>query len=360
RIYHKVFDPRYTMEIWLYGLDDDDVFAVDVPGSKIRLRIIGGQNNDVYEISKGSRKVDVYDFKSKNNTYDAALGGSIHRLDDYGTNTYGFLNVKASTNQLLPTLGYNPDDGFRIGLADTYTFNGFRKNPFTRQHRLKGAYYFATNGFDLSYEGEFAHIMDQVNLELGLRFTSPNFTQNFFGFGNETGNGDGDHPLGEDYNRVRIRTLRFAPALVWRGFFGSKVKLGASYENIAVETTPDRYIEAFYGGGGNPEQNFFGLEGEYSYSNTDNAAFPTMGMGFSLIGGYKANLDQDGRAFAYLVPGLSVDHRISSDGRLVVATHLKGHFNLGDDSEFYQAASIGGNGDLRGYRFQRFSGKSAF
>jgi len=361
RFYHKVFDPRYTKEIWLYGLDDDDVFAVDVPGSKIRLRIVGGQNNDVYEISKASQKVDVYDFKSKNNTYEGALGGRIHRMDEHRTNTYGFLNVKASTNQILPTLGYNPDDGFRIGLADTYTFNGFRKNPFTRQHHLKGAYYFATHGFDLSYEGEFAHIMDQVNLEVGLKFTSPNFTQNFFGFGNETINLDEGHPLGKDFNRVRIRTLKFAPALVWRGFLGSKVTLGASYENIEVELTPDRFIADFYTGtAGDPDQNFFGLEGEYSYSNTDNAAFPTLGMGFSLRGGYKTNLDQRGRSFAYLVPQLSVDHRITSDGRLVLATSLKGHFNFGDDFEFYQAASIGGNGDLRGYRFQRFNGKSAF
>src|SRR5690606_16754453 len=51
QIYHKVFDPDYTKEIWLYGLDDDDEFEVDVPDSKIRLRIIGGQNNDVYKIS---------------------------------------------------------------------------------------------------------------------------------------------------------------------------------------------------------------------------------------------------------------------------------------------------------------------
>src|SRR5690606_13666122 len=52
QIYHKVFDPDHTKEIWLYGLDDDDLFDVDVPDSRIRLRIIGGQNNDVYNISK--------------------------------------------------------------------------------------------------------------------------------------------------------------------------------------------------------------------------------------------------------------------------------------------------------------------
>jgi len=361
QIYHKVFDPGYTKEIWLYGLDDDDVFEVDVPDSKIRLRIIGGQNNDVYNISKESRKTSVYDFKAKNNTYDGALGGKVHKLEDYDTNTYGFLKVKASQNQLLPTIGYNPDDGLRLGLGDTYTFNGFRKNPFTAQHRFNAAYFFATGGFDLSYHGEFAHVMEGVNLEVGLRFTSPNFTQNFFGLGNETINEDDAHPLGKDYNRVRIRNLKFAPALVWRGFLGSKVKLGASYETIEVEPTEDRFIAEFYADtGGDPDQSFLGLEGEYSFSNTDNAAFPTLGMGFSLLGGYKTNLGTGGGSFAYLLPSLSVDHRISPDGRLVLATKVKGHFNFGDGFEFHQAANIGGNQGLRGYRFQRFSGKSAY
>jgi outer membrane protein assembly factor BamA len=202
--------------------------------------------------------------------------------------------------------------------------------------------------------------MEGVNLELGLRFTSPNFTQNFFGLGNQTINEDDGHPLGKDYNRVRIRTLKFAPALVWRGFLGSKVKLGASYENLEVEPTEDRFIAEFYADNdGEPDQSFLGFEGEYSFSNTDNAAFPTLGMGFSLLGGYKTNLGT-GEGFAYLIPSLSVDHRIDPQGRLVLASKIQGHFNLGDGFEFHQAASIGGNESLRGFRFQRFSGKTAY
>ena len=45
---------------------------------------------------------------------------------------------------------------------------------------------------------------------------------------------------------------------------------------------------------------------------------------------------------------------------MVFATKFKGHINIGDDFEFYQAASIGGNDGLRGYRNQRFTGKSSF
>jgi hypothetical protein len=40
-----------TKEIWIYGLDDDDHFEVYGNGDKmIKVRIIGGQNNDIYNI----------------------------------------------------------------------------------------------------------------------------------------------------------------------------------------------------------------------------------------------------------------------------------------------------------------------
>ncbi|WP_108422621.1 metallophosphoesterase [Flagellimonas amoyensis] len=361
QFFHKIYDPSHTKEIWLYGLDDDDVFEVATETSKIKVRMVGGQNNDVYQISEKSKKAFVYDFKAKKNTYDEAYGGKINRLDDYDTNTYEFLKIKANSNQILPAIGFNPDDGLRIGLTDTYTFNGFRKNPFTQQHTFNGAYYFATKGYDLGYKGEFAHVFNNVNLELNARFTSPNFTLNFFGFGNETVNNDDDEPLGLDYNRVRLRTLRFTPSLVWRGYLGSKVRAGISYESIEVEETENRFINEFYVENGEENhKSFLGVEGEYSYSNTDNEAFPTLGMAFTLLGGYKTNVEEGGRSFGFIVPSLSIDHRLVPSGRLVLATKLKGHFNIGDDFEFYQGASIGGNDGLRGYRFQRFTGKTAF
>ncbi|MEP4946844.1 MAG: hypothetical protein ABJU26_04805 [Flavobacteriaceae bacterium] len=71
-------------------------------------------------------------------------------------------------------------------------------------------------------------------------------------------------------------------------------------------------------------------------------------------------MNDSDRAFGYIIPSLSIDHKICSDGRLVLATKIKGHFNIGNDFEFYQGASIGANDGLRGFRFQRFTGKTAY
>jgi hemolysin activation/secretion protein len=61
-----------------------------------------------------------------------------------------------------------------------------------------------------------------------------------------------------------------------------------------------------------------------------------------------------------VIPALSLDYKLVPNGRLVYATKWKAHFNIGDGYEFYQAATIGASDGLRGYRFQRFTGKTAY
>jgi hypothetical protein len=358
--FNKIFNKKTTKEIWVYGLDDDDIF--EVKGEKnnsIRVRLIGGQNNDIYDI-ENSKKISLYDFKSKNNTLKNTKGAKVKLIDDYTVNTYQPLKLRYSTNQIIPTIGYNPDDGIKIGFSNTYTFNGFRQNPFTEKHGISASYYFATSGIEFAYKGEFAHIFENWNLEIATRMTSSNFAINFFGYGNETENLDDDLDL--DYNRVKFETLKFAPSLVWRGRQGAKFKAGLLIETIEVEETSDRFINEFYQENGTEtRKSFAGAEAEYTYENKDNPAFPTLGMGTALKVGYKKEIDDASEdSFAYVIPSLSFDYKLIPSGRLVLATKWKAHFNIGDNFEFYQGASIGGVDGLRGFRNQRFTGKTSY
>ncbi|MBO0590735.1 metallophosphoesterase [Cellulophaga sp. E16_2] len=357
--FEKTFNKKTTKEIWVYGLDDDDLFEVKgVKNNAIKVRLIGGQNNDIYDIET-PRNISIYDYKSKENTFKNVKGVKVKLMDDYTVNTYQPLKIRTSTNQIIPTIGFNPDDGVKIGFQNTYTYNGFRQNPFTQKHELAASYYFATSGYDVAYTGEFAHIFENWNLELAARFTSPNFSINFFGFGNDTENFDDDFSM--DYNRVRIETVKFAPSLVWRGRLGAKFKAGFNIESIEVEETADRFVNEFYQANDEETRNsFIGAEAEYTYENKDNQAFPTLGMATALKLGYKTDLNDADNGFAYVVPSLSFDYKLISNGRLVLATKWKGHFIVGNDYEFYQGASIGGVDGLRGFRNQRFTGKSSY
>lgn len=361
---NRVYNKTETKEIWIYALDDDDVFHVYGKGDHyIKLLLLGGQNNDTYDIENGS-KIKYYDYKSKPNTFKTNKGN--RRLtDNYHTNVYNYKKLKTGTTQILPSIGANPDDGFRIGAAFTRTNYNFERNPFSSRHQLKAEYYFATSGFELGYDAEFANVLFQnVNLAVDINFNSPNYATNFFGFGNETPNPEADENDGFDadldFNRVKIRTYQVNPSLVWRGYSGSEVKVGFSYESNEVERTRNRFIEVF------PEDNelfdqqdFWGIDAKYSFVNKDKNAFPTLGFQISMQAGYKNNVSTE-KGFSYLIPEIGFDYKLIPSGNLVLATNFRGHLNFGNDFEFYQGATLGASNGLRGYRNQRFTGKRAF
>lgn len=364
--HHRVYDADVTKEIWIYGLNDDDVFNVFGNGkAKIRVRLVGGQNNDTYDIKEG-KKVAFYDYKSKESNI-VTKKGSKKLTDDYDTNVYDYNKLKNNVTQLIPTIASNPDDGFKVGASFSKTNYGFERNPFTSQHKLNAAYYFSTSGVEAGYSSEFANVIGKLNFGIEADFTSASFATNFFGFGNESSNlnKDDDDIYDLDFNRVKIQSFAVKPSLIWRGQLGGSLKLGAFYENNEVENTEDRFISSTDSPftANNPifdSQDFWGVDAKYHFANKNNAAFPTLGFQVALETGYKRNFDTENNGFAYVIPEIGFDYKLIPSGKLVLATDFRGHINLGNDYEFYQAASIGGDNGLRGFRNERFTGKNAY
>lgn len=355
--YSTTYDPKLTKELWVYGLDDDDTFEVSGKSKKIKIRLIGGQNNDTFTVENG-HNIIVYDYKSKPNDVTNAKKASIRVQDNYDVNVYDFKKVKNSINQIIPIVGANPDDGLKLGVNNLYTRYGFERNPFSSQQQIKAAYYFATSGYELSYRLEVAKIFKNLNLEITTSLQSPNFAQNFFGYGNETVNPDDD--FGMDYNRIKVRSFTFLPGLKWRSKSGNAVNFGISYENIEIDATANRFVEnniqlpAYIF----EEVQFVSADLRYTFENYDSKAYPTLGMKTAISVGYKSNIDNNSN-FSYIIPELSITHKLNPNGRLILATKLKSHINIGNGFEFYQAASIGGDDGLRGFRKQRFTGNQS-
>ena len=361
RVFHqRTYNRTETKEIWIYGLDEEDVFIVKGDGDDlIKIRIIGGQNNDKYTILNG-KKVIIYDFKSKKNTFTTNKGRK-KLTDDYEINVYDYKKLKNSNNVIMPTIGFNPDDGVKVGFSNIYTAYGFERNPFTSQHSLSGAYYFATNGIELDYTSEIANVFGDWNFGVNSTFTSPNFAMNYFGLGNNSINLEADDLKEEDYNRIKISKFFAGTFIQWKSDLDAEIKIGVKYQTIKVENTADRFVSSPQFGIPNSvfeNQKFINTEASYNFENIDNHAFPTKGMKTEIIAGYTSNLNNDNN-FGYLIPSISFDYKIIPSGQLVFATKLKSHFTFGDSYEFYQAANIGGNDGLRGYRNQRFTGKNS-
>jgi Calcineurin-like phosphoesterase len=356
--FDREYDPKETKELWIYGLDSDDQFIVNGKSKKIKIRLIGGQNNDTYTIENG-KKIVVYDYKSKKNTF-INKNGTLKLRDDYETNTYDYKKTIKNSEQFIPTVGYNPDQALNVGINNTHTLYGFERNPFTSQHTTSAQYFFATNGFEVNYKGEFARAIKNLNFIFNAKLQSPNTAQNFFGYGNETSNFD--KKLGFNYNRVKVSEINCKPELVWRARGGVQINFGIEYQVVKVDETNNRYIK------NNTEvpqyifnrNDFLGMNAQFFFENYDTTIFPTIGMNTSIELGYKRNVTRTNDGYGYLIPQLSFYNKLEPSGKLVLATKLKGHLIFGNDFELYQAAIIGGVDGLRGYRNFRFTGKNAF
>ncbi|WP_412850751.1 metallophosphoesterase [Chryseobacterium sp. PMSZPI] len=358
-VFQREYPKDKTNEIWIYGLDDDDIF--DVSGTEnpgIKVRIIGGENHDVYNIANG-RHIKLYDFKSQKNTYNLTGHTAKKITDEYEINTYNYTKPTYNFWAGYPSVSYNPDEGAKIGALVSYTQNGFERNPYSARHSFKANYLTATSGVELIYNGNFPNAIGKWTFDMKARFTTPNFAQNYFGFGNETVNNE--DLLDKDYNRVKMQQLQFTPSLSKKSFLGFVQTIQLGYEDYKVKYTPERFI--LQSDQIDPRildsQKFLGAKYTFSYDHSDNPAFPTMGFGFALSASWKTNLEDTKRNFMTYEGLLNVAHRLDNNGRFVLATKVQGKYINNNHFEFFQGAELGGNNGLRSFRDYRFLGRSS-
>ncbi|WP_255402359.1 ShlB/FhaC/HecB family hemolysin secretion/activation protein [Tenacibaculum sp. SG-28] len=363
-LYERIFSNEITKEIQIFGLNGKDTFNVsgDV-NDGILLRLVGGQDEDTYNdsstVSGWSKKTKVYDFKSKTNTLLKNKETADKRSDNYVRNIYNIHDIKNNTTIVIPSLGINPDDGFFFGATATYTKQAYKKYPFGSKQSLGANYFSATSGFEIKYNGEFTEILGKWNLLLNAVATSDNYSINFFGWGNES---IYDQKNDLDYYRVKKSELSFSPSLVRRFRGGNSLRFSSSIEGIKIQNTPGRNIEDFEDSAINIfERNYFlGGEVNVNHQRVDEASFPTKGMHFDLSIGAKAKVDDFNRRFGYLKSSLALYKNLVQNRSLVWASEIGTHINFGNRFEFYQAATLGGDRNLRGYNRERFTGKESF
>ncbi|MCB7482043.1 metallophosphatase [Christiangramia sediminis] len=359
-IAEKSYDSDLTREVWIYGLDGDDEFQIVGEGSNlVPLKVIGGEENDIYDF-QNKKRAKLYDYRSKDNTIKTP-GARKMLVDSYEINNYDPNKKKIRQYTFMPVADFNSDQGFSLGVNNTYTLKGLVRNPFTARHNVTANYFFATQGFDIGYSGEFAHILHNWNLGLDAYYSSPNFVINYFGTGNDT---EYDQDTERDFNRVRLQQWRFAPSLIYRKNEKVNFNVKAIIESMetsydegrlvgqAFDPTNDVFDSQLYAGG----------EVNYNYFNKDRVAFPSRGIELDLTAGYKTNIDENDNKFGYIRPMLSLNYPLHESGFAALATKIGGEAILGDNYEFYHGAMLGGGNmnSLRGYRNERFNGKYAF
>ena len=373
--YERTFHRRETKEILLYGLGDEDVFDISGETAKsIKLRLIGGLGNDRFidrsRVGGWKKKTIIYDVESEENHLEVGKEAKINISDNPEYNIY---NRHARSNDMdywmfLPSFAFNPDDGFLLGGSSSFTHHGFMKTPYASSHFLSGKYALATSGFEILYHADFINLFgNDWGLFLDGSYRSPLYSINFYGLGNKTENPEDS--LGLNYNRVRQRELYVAPALMKIGNSASRLFLAPTFESVKVERTEGRFIDDYAGREDDPlgedffeGQDFLGFKVVFSYSNQDDPSFPARGLHFFLDAGWKTQIKKD-KSFPYLDGFVSFFLPVDNKQKLIFSTRLGGRHIFNSEFEFYQGASLGGTGNnanFRGFRRNRFTGRSSF
>lgn len=108
------FSGKETKELWLYGLAGNDTFEVKGNTRKdFPIYLISGEGENQYQLNH-NRKIHVYD-------------------KDY---KYDYQKIKYHKISFTPWGIYDSDKGISLGTFFTYTMYGFKRAPFTYQHRI--------------------------------------------------------------------------------------------------------------------------------------------------------------------------------------------------------------------------------
>lgn len=364
--YERVFLKSETKEIRIYGLGGADLIKIEGEVKNgILLRIIGGYGKDeIIDSShvKGIRKLtQVYDTEKKTEIIKGKET-RVHTSKEKYSNRYEMNEYKS--NVLYPNafLGFNPDDGIFIGGGISYKKQGFRKDPYKAKHRILGNISFKTFSFNLLYTGDFVDIAGKADLRIDILVNSPKLT-NFFGYGNNS-----SYPFSYDDRKnyvVRYNAITARALFVFNNQKPGRFRIGPKYAYYQTVDLPTRFSGESAGINEIPTSNsqYLNITADYEYSMKNKKILPSRGIYFSASANY--NQEITGKKISNLKLRSKLTLYFPIYHALTYVANFSGTAILGD-FEYYHSASLGGlnytkdNDVLRGYRRDRYQGKSSF
>lgn len=348
-----------TKELWIYALDAEDHIKVSGEKSGILLRLIGGRDEDHFEIDSNN-KIKLYDYAAEKSQISKGTRTKAILKDNYELNLFDYRQAPINTFTVLPVAGYNPDNGIMLGFRSTYTQQNFKFAPFAAKHQLNAKIDFATHGVIASYSGLYKNNTRNWYFSIDALATTSNYSQNFFGWGNTSMNQADEK--GMSYYRVRTEQMALSPSYKFMGRNGGSFMVGPTYESTEIEPKTDRFIDQKIA---NAEevyktQHFIGGQLKYEFQHFDNKDNPSIGLAFLLHYGFKTNATDLKDAHQFISSKLNFMLPLNAQQSLVWSSSWLGKTMIGTGYHFYQAADLGANQGLRGYRNNRFVGQSSF
>ena len=186
-VFERVFHASETNEIIIYGLEGKDKFYVHGTAKRgPKVRLVGGQDEDIFiDESKvgGGKKTIIYDAIEQENEVNGNSETKDRRSRDRFDNQYFITEAEYPFTFTIPYISFANDDGLFLGGLVTSTKPKFKKRPVGVKHTFDGNYAFVTQGFKLSWEGEYTDAIGNLNLITRLGYQAPQICTKLLWFG---------------------------------------------------------------------------------------------------------------------------------------------------------------------------------
>jgi hypothetical protein len=363
KFYERIFDPAITKEIRIYGLEGNDKFVTQGDESEIKIRLIGGPGNDEFMNSGNGRNVMAYDVSFEQNIFSGDQSIRKRMSNDPQNNNYTRLAYRYDSRAVGISLEYSMDGGLFIGPKFKIIKQGFRKEPYSSSHLFAVNRALNSSSYHIKYNADFIKIFGNTDLLLRSDATLPTSRTLFFGIGNNTVF-DKTKPGGHKfyfarYDMVNISLMARTNINSWFRFKYGPV---FQYFKLKAKQNENKYISSVYPDDGDFKMQYSGKYfggGELGVEiNTKNdLLIPTRGIDLNLYGRSLAGLSSSSNHVTQTGASLSLYTDFISKKHVVLATSF-GVSHITGNYEFEQAQYLGFKQNLRGFRIDRFAGRS--
>jgi len=378
-IFKRTFYTQETKEIICYGLDGEDKFEISggVNFGPI-IRIIGGPDKDVisdYSLVGGiGKRNKIYDLRKstviENGKESRRFLSNKKIVHEYNRKAY-----KDNVAMPLASLGYDADDGIFLGYGRTWFYQRFRREW---RSSILGDYAIRTSAFDIKYKFESLSTNNGLDYILGIDVSGPNYTNNYYGIGNNTVN----TYEGKNYKYFQTRQRRYLAGIGVQKRFGKTVwevyeddetekdrQLNEHQVGIALKWNltntreqEDKFITNFEENGLTSSdllrKQFVIVNVNYQYKNVNREYHPSRGIVVNAKAEQFINVEGNNSDFTKMGGSVISYLSFKKYPRTIYAFRLGGEKIFGDYF-FRNAAILDGKTNLRGYRQTRFYGDAS-
>ncbi|AEL25182.1 BamA/TamA family outer membrane protein [Cyclobacterium marinum] len=359
-LYRRVFLPGDTKEIRLYGMEGDDIFEFTGEGTgEIKIRVIPGDGEKIVQDKGKTKKKNTLIYHNFSDNDAFKLGESTRRKAKSAEISYNRTEFKYDKLMPLATFAYNRDDGIYLGAGVMWEKQGFKKDPFAIRQSLMAKYALKTNAFNIEYEGHAVDALGNLDLVWEADVRAPQYSFNYFGVGNESEYNHESRDIA--YYRARFNWYELNAGLQSKLGESGSLTFGPQFQAFKFnqDDNSNKFITSQESG---LDQNdldqtklYTGVSAKIVFDTRDQKHMPTRGVYFEGQSERMWGGNEYSNNFSKVNAELAMYWSFRYPSRLVWATKFGAGKNWGD-YEFFQAQTLGGINNLRGFRRFRFNG----